>query len=241
MHWSWFDAAFPWIGGAAAGVLLVALLGTKSFRDGQSASRWHDPVWLSWAAVVAYLLHNVEEYGLDLEGHALAFPDVLCQNFKFPPFPNCPIPPAFFLSVNIPLFWIVGPLAALLAPRHRLVGLALYGVISINGLIHVAGAFVIGYNAGLLTALLLFLPFTVWGGRALFGKERLSYRALALVIGAGVMLHVVLASSVILFVNRLIGPTTLVLTQIVNAVLLPLALWVAEQWHGGVLTRPVPA
>jgi hypothetical protein len=241
MTWSWFDLAFPWIGGAAATVLLVLLFGTQLLRSDLTSSRWRDSVWLSWMATVVYLLHNVEEYGLDLLGNSHAFPDGLCAALKLPPFPNCPIPPAFFLAVNIPLFWVVGPLAALLSPRHRLVGFALYSVISINGLVHVAAVFGTGqlYNPGLLTALLLFLPLTAWVGRVSFGKDRLSYRARGLLLVWGVLLHVFLIAPMFMFIKGVISASVLVWSQILNGGLLLVVMWSAERWRGGALTRPV--
>jgi hypothetical protein len=243
MTWSWFDFAFPWIGGVAAAVLLVFLFGTNLLRSDASSSRWRDPVWLSWMATVAYLLHNVEEYGLDLHGNSHAFPDALCFNLKLPPFPDCPIPPAFFLAVNIPLFWVVGPLAALLSPRHRLVGFALYSVIAINGLVHIAAVFGTGelYNPGLLTALLLFLPLTVWVGYAFFGRDRMSYKAMAFILVWGVLLHVFLIVPMLMFITGVISATVLVWSQIINGGLLLVIMWLAEQWRGGALIRPARA
>jgi len=243
MTWSWFQLAFPWIGGAGAVVLVILLFGTNRLRSKPTLSRWRDPVWLSWVAAVVYLLHNVEEYGLDLLGQTNAFPNVLCGNLKLPPYPDCPIPPAFYLAVNIPLFWAVGPLAALFSPRHRLVGFALYSVISINGLVHIAAVFATGqpYNPGLLTALLLFLPLTAWVGYACFGKDRLSYKAMALLVVWGVLLHVFLAGPLFMFINGLINATTLVASQIVNAGLLLLVTWLGEQWLSGVSSQPVRA
>jgi hypothetical protein len=243
MTWNWFDVAFPWIGGVAAVVLLALMFGTNLLRSDSISSRWRDPVWMSWMASAAYLLHNVEEYGLDLLGNSHAFPDALCSNLNLPPYPDCPIPTAFFLAVNIPLFWVVGPLAALLSPRHRLVGFALYSVISINGLVHIAAVFRTGqpYKPGLLTALLLFLPLTVWVGHAFFGKNRLSYKAMALLLVWGVLLHVFLAGPMIMFIKGLINATVLNWSQIINGGLLLVAMWLAERWHGGALARPARA
>ncbi len=194
-------------------------------------------------ATVAYLLHNVEEYGLDFLGNSHAFPDALCANLKFPPLPDCPIPPAFFLAVNIPLFWVVGPLAALLSPRHRLVGFALYSVISINGLVHIAAVFGTGQpcNPGLLTALLLFIPLTVWVGYAFFGKDQLSYTAMALLLVWGGVLHVFLAGPMLMFTKGLISATALIWSQIINGSLLLVMMWLVEHWRGGALARPVRA
>jgi hypothetical protein len=241
MTWGWFQLAFPWIGGVGAAVLLVLLFGTDWLRGESTSSRWRDPVWLSWLATVVYLLHNVEEYGLDLLGQTNAFPNALCANMKFRPYPDCPIPTAFFLAVNIPLFWVVGPLAALLSPRHRLVGFALYSVISINALVHIAAVFATGqpYNPGLLTALLLFVPLSVWVGYACFGVNRLGYKAMVSLLVWGVLLHVFLIGPLFMCINGLISATTLVATQIVNAGLLLGAAWLGEKWLGGSSWNPV--
>ena len=244
MTWSWFDLAFPWIGGAGALVLLVFMFGTNLLRSGPTLSRWRDPTWMSWMATVIYLLHNVEEYGIDLLGQAHSFPAALCANMRLPAYPDCPIPPAFYLAVNIPLFWVVGPLAALLSTRHHLVGFALYSVISINGIIHIGAAVATGepYNPGLLTAVLLFIPFTAWVGYAFFGSGRpLSYRALALLIAWGVALHAFLIGPVFAFVNGLIGSTALAWSQVANGALLLLIIWLADRWASGPFVQRVRA
>jgi hypothetical protein len=239
MNWSWLDFAFPWIGVVAAALLLALTFGSNLLRGEPMSSRWHDPIWLSWMAAVAYLLHNGEEYGLDLLGHRHSFPDALCANLNLPAYPDCAIPPAFYLAVNIPLFWIVAPLAALLSRRRPLVGLALYSVIFTNSLIHVMAFLVLGraYNPGLLTAVVVFLPLSTWVGNACFGKDRLSYKAMALLILEGVILHVILAGSIIMFVNGLISSATLVWVQIANAGMLLWIPWLGEEWRGGVLVR----
>jgi len=237
---SWFFAAFPWIGGAAAVVLAVLLFATNSLRTGQASSRWRDPRWLSWMAVVAYLLHNVEEYGLDLRGQTNAFPDVLCANFGLPPYPNCPIPPQFFLAVNIPLFWVVGPLVALLGARHSLMGFALYSVISINALAHLAAVVTTGqpYNPGLLTALILFIPLTACVGYNGFRDNRLTPGTMVLLPACGVILHMILAGSLAMFLKGWINAEAVVWSQIVNAALLVLIVWLAERRRGGAVPCP---
>jgi hypothetical protein len=64
-------------------------------------SRWYDRVWLSWLALAIYLLHNVEEYGIDVFGRMTQFPTEICSVLKLPAPPDCPIPASYFLSVNI--------------------------------------------------------------------------------------------------------------------------------------------
>ena len=140
MDKNWTDVAivlFPWIGGGAAIVFLFLLFGTRLLQSEPGSSRWRDRVWLSWLAVAIYLLHNVEESGIDVFGRMTQFPAEICSVLNLPGPPDCPIPAAYFLSVNIPLIWVVAPMAALLSRRHPLVGLAFYGVIFVNLFFHI--------------------------------------------------------------------------------------------------------
>jgi hypothetical protein len=236
--WGWLDLNFPWVGLAAALVLAVLLFATDRLRSAPALSRWRDPVWLSWLAMLAYLIHNGEEYGLDLLGRFHAFPDLLCITLGEPAYPACPVPPTFFLAVNLPLFWVAAPLAALMARRHPLVGLATYGVIFINAIVHIVPLLVgMGYGPGALTAIIVFLPLSGLVAVTCFGKGKLSYGALTLLIADGVILHLVLMGSLQLFLHGLIGATVLVLIQIANAGLLLLIAWMGEKWRGGALLR----
>jgi hypothetical protein len=234
MQWSWLDNAFPWIGLAAAVVLLALLFGTRILRGETGASRWHDRVWLAWLGAVAYLLHNVEEYGVDLFGRRHAFPDALCAALRLPAYPGCPIPPAFFLAVNLSLFWVAAPIAALLARRHPLVGFSIFSVIFVNALAHLVPLVLgVGYTPGTLSAALLFVPLAAWVARARFGTGRLTSKAKALLVANGIFLHVVLIGSVFLLIGGALGAPALVLVQLVNAGLFLLVPWLEERWMGG--------
>ena len=95
MDKSWTDIAivlFPWIGGGAAVVLLILLFGTRLLQSELGASRWYDRVWLSWLALAIYLLHNVEEYGVDVFGRMTQFPAEICSVLNLSTLPDCPIP-----------------------------------------------------------------------------------------------------------------------------------------------------
>jgi hypothetical protein len=87
------------------------------------------------------------------------------------------------------------------------------------------------YNPGLLTAILFFIPLTVWVASTFFGRGRLDHRIMTLIAVWGVVLHVFLVAPMFLFVNGRIGQAALVWSQIVNAALLLLVFWLAEQWH----------
>jgi hypothetical protein len=235
MKWSWFDLNFPWIGCAAAAILIVLLFATNHLRSDLLRSRWRDRIWLSWLAVAIYLAHNVEEYGIDLLGQSHAFPPSICATLGQQAYPLCPIPPTFFLAVNLPLFWVGAPIAALMSRRHPLVGLSFYGVIFINGLAHIGALARIGYNPGAFTAAVLFMPISIWIARVCFGKGALSYAGLLLIVADGAILHVILIGSIILFLRGVIGPSVLTTIQVLNAVLFVRIAWWGEKWRGGEL------
>jgi hypothetical protein len=155
-----------------------------------------------------------------------------------PPYPSCPIPAPFYLAVNLPLFWVGAPVAAILSRRHPILGLSVYGVIFVNALTHL-GAFVrSGYNPGVLTALILFLPASFWVAMVCFGKNRLPYGWLAFIVADGVFLHAILMGSTMLFLHGVIGRAALTGIQVVNAILFFVSAWLAEKWRSGALVRP---
>lgn len=238
--WSWFEANFQWFGGAAAIVLLVMLLGTTWLQADRGKSRWRDYTWLSWMGMAAYLLHNVEEYGIDMLGRRQGFPQDIVNLMGLPPYPDSPIPPLYFIAVNVTAFWVAAPIAAVLSRRHPLVGLTIYGIIFINILFHVMPLlFGVGYGAGTLTALVVFIPLSIWVIRACFGAGRMSYGALAVLVAGGIVMHAILTLPMFLFVNGSIGSTPMVLAQVVNPFVLMGILWLGERWRGGILISPV--
>ena len=198
----WFDLAWPWIGLGFA-VVLGILLTTNLLRGDRAVPRWRDLRWLSFLAVAVYLVHNIEEYGISATGVAHAFPDSLCALLGQSDYPGCGIPPAFYLAVNLPLVWIAGPLAAVVSRRSPLAGLTLWGVIGVNAVVHIVPAIVRQeYDPGLLTAVVLFVPLTAMVAVAATGPQG-SYRkrGVPVLLAAGVLMHDVLAGSVILFLR----------------------------------------
>jgi len=214
------DTAFPWIGLIPA-LVLIGLLATNVLRADRRVSRWHDLVWLSWAGVAAYLIHNVEEYGVDLHGEVYAFPTAFCALFGYSaPYPQCPVPGAVFTAVNVPLVWIAAPLGAWLSKRQPLAGLSIHGVIAVNLVVHIGRAVATGgqYNPGLLTAVVIFLPLAGW---VLFGSRLLTKGLVAGVIALGVVVHAVLVAAMLLLVKGIVRQVGLIaVLQALNAGLL---------------------
>jgi hypothetical protein len=197
------------------------LFGTHLLRGRRDASRWRDPVWLSWLAVPVYLVHQFEEYGIAANGFH-QFPTTLCTQMGLGDYPDCPIPGYYFAAVNLSLAWVGAPLAAYLSRRSTLVGLSFYGLILVNGLVHILPA-VTGelYNPGMITAVLVLLPLGAWAARAVFGAGRPGHRELLVLVVGGVVFHVVLVGFLLLFINGVIGGVTLALVETLNGFTLP--------------------
>ena len=58
--------AWPWIGFGGGIVILLLLLFSNAFRSDFTKPRYYDTTWMSWALVMAYLLHVCEEYGMHI-------------------------------------------------------------------------------------------------------------------------------------------------------------------------------
>jgi len=147
-----FTYVWPYMGLGAA-LLLGLLLCTDALRSDLEVSRGRDLVWLAWAGTLAYLIHQFEEHGIDLQGATYAFRGEMCRNMGQPDAQSCPIPFSFVNAVNITCVWVFGPVTALLGRRWPGFALAFFSIPFVNTLIHLIPVVTQGaYNAGLLTA-----------------------------------------------------------------------------------------
>jgi hypothetical protein len=229
-----FGHDWPWLGAIGGMVLLCLLFFTRRLQADTKLPRWHDRTWLAWLAMFAYLAHNVEEYGIDMLGRRYEFPASL--NTMFVHKVHSP-PNAFYLAVNLSIVWFSFPLAALVSKRHPLVGLAGYSIMAINCLGHVGGFFASGYNPGLLTAVVLFIPLTLWVAHALFGPQKMSYKGFCAVILVGIIAHAIVMGSIQALIHDWLSQDFVVAIQVLNAVLTLVLLWMAEKILGPSLYR----
>ena len=197
MTLQWFMTVWPWIGLGAAIVLLIVLFTTDWLQADKAASRWRDLTWIAWLAAVAYMLHNVEEYGLDFTGTTLAFPATMAGLLGSMP------GEMFFLCVNLSLVWIMGPSAAVLSRRYPALAFGMIGVEAINCLTHVPGAIALKTLAGgLVTAVALFLPLVAWAFFGLTGSNRgLKRSTLWGYIAIGLLYHIALFATVPMYLS----------------------------------------
>lgn len=104
----------------------------------------------------AYMVHQVEEHAGDrfrrfVNKHVAKVPNALTT--------------AAVVVINVPLVWGV-ELVALYLARFVAIGWGLIAIYLtlVNAVVHIVGAAVLrGYNPGLVTAVLVFLPLGIWG------------------------------------------------------------------------------
>ncbi|HEY4891987.1 MAG TPA: HXXEE domain-containing protein [Reyranella sp.] len=215
-----FYLVWPYMGLGAA-LLLALLLTTDALRSDRTVSRWRDLVWLAWLGTLAYLVHQFEEHGVDALGATYAFRGEMCRNFGFPDVEACPIPFSFVTAVNISVVWVFGPAAALLGRRRPELALAFFAVPIINAIPHIVPAAAQGtYNAGLVTAIVIFVPLSLWVFHVALSRYRLGWRAVIATLVAGVVYHVIMIASAAVFVAGRLDVLVLDAIQVINPALI---------------------
>lgn len=227
MSLGWFMNVWPWMGLGASLVLLVLLFGTNVLRSSAEGSRWKDPTWFAWLCAVAYMVHNVEEYGIDFTGTTLAFPTMMEGLLGSMPSWT------FFLCVNLSLVWAMGPLAAHLSRKYPALAFAMVGIEAVNCLTHLPGALALGaVGGGFFTALLVFLPLTAWAFAGLCGKGtgKFRYATLFGFIGIGLLYHLGLFANMPFFINGVYDGNAMGFEMlVVGVVVFALWLWFAKR------------
>ncbi|PWT73482.1 MAG: hypothetical protein C5B59_13570 [Bacteroidetes bacterium] len=100
-----------------------------------------------------------------------------------------------------------------------------------NAIAHIVQALVTReYNPGLFTALLVFIPSFLWVSKVCFGKGALSRRGIAVLFGTGIILHTILITSIIAYVNDEISRSMLDLIQFLNASTIILIPWLGDKF-----------
>ncbi|MGB6536316.1 MAG: HXXEE domain-containing protein [Xanthobacteraceae bacterium] len=154
-------------------------------------------LWM--ALLVIYMLHQIEEHlwpgGFRQFTNAHVF-----KSGK----DNWPVSVAGVALVNIGYVWLPVGLAVLYPGVLRWVGLVWIGLTLINALIHIVNTIHLRiYNPGLVTSIVLFLPFTILVLTVETGRGALSGAQIGLILLAGILLHLpVAALFVVPFVRR---------------------------------------
>lgn len=196
--------AWPFIGLGGAIVLTIVLFATNACRSNLDVSRWRDPVWLAWCLSAAYLFHVFEEYGAYISDGQFA----LITNFEEMGVSERfgGIPYYFFPYVNILFTWVALPIAAVIARRNPVIGLASVGFLLVNGLVHIGSFAISGGGSqsapGAITGI-VFLSLVVWICYACAKYKLLPKRGLTIALVSGIIGHLCLFSCYI--INMLLG------------------------------------
>jgi len=184
----WFFQSWMYAGFIAGLFLLLVL---PLFAAGWSAA-----LLAVYLLLPAYMIHQVEEHAGDRFRRFI--------NTRVAGVPNA-LTTRAVVVVNVPLVWGVDLVAIYLA---RFVSLG-WGLIAVyltlvNALVHVAGAVALrGYNPGLVTAVVLFLPLGIWALVAVGATPGVTAAEHLAALGLAVLLHVGLAVLVLGRARRL--------------------------------------
>lgn len=196
------NVAWPWVGLGMAIVLLFVLFKTDVLRSNEG-SRWRDLVWLAWLAVPVYMIHQFEEYALHISDWNYAMVDFFYSDSA--PFAKMGfemnLPLAHFPLVNIVFVWVGLPIAAMICRKNPVIGVASYGLILANAMMHVVSGPVLGMsvseNAGFFTGLFLFIPLAVWVIMTMRKTYNLPIKAIVISIVSGILCHISLFACVL--------------------------------------------
>jgi Protein of unknown function with HXXEE motif len=244
---TFFSTGWPWVGLVLAPLLLALLFLTDIFRSDTSLPRFRDLYWLAWLAVPTYLIHQFEEHGIDFMGHPYAFRGSLCGVLGYPDALSCPIPVSFITAVNLSAVWCAIPLSAFMgrkseqgparstsgpetafAPvsvvrvfvKRPLVALSAFAIPMVNAVAHIGPGVLQGhYNPGVGTAVFLFVPLSLWAVRNALLQRAVTVPGVFLVLVSGILIHLVLLGSLLLFIHGKLGEILLSIVQVGNGFL----------------------
>jgi len=150
------------------------------------------------AALIIYMIHQIEEHlwpgGFRQFANARLFKS---GNDDWP------VTEGGVALVNVGYVWLPILFAALFPGPLRWLGLAWIGGTLVNALTHIIGALRLrSYNPGLVTSIVLFLPFTIWAlSREVSAGLLTGWQVVGLLI-TGVLLHIPVAALFVLPYRR---------------------------------------
>ena len=215
MTFSKFFLEWPWIGLGFFISIMILAFATDFLRNEKSKKRWYDLSWLAWLGAAAYMLHNIEEYGIAFNGMTNAFPYFMTGALGFQ------ISEGAYLACNLGLVWISGPLAAVLSRKHKGMAVCMSIFELINGVSHVVQAIAFQiYNPGLITSIVIFIPLCIWTCYVAFSKnqEHISKKVFFGQFIVAFIYHAILMSGVVMARNG-ISAFTQTMIMIVDAII----------------------
>ncbi|MEO1649399.1 MAG: HXXEE domain-containing protein [Pseudomonadota bacterium] len=162
-----------------------------------------DTKLLSALMLVFYIIHQFEEHWIDVFGNIYAFQGYLNTTLRSnlgsaDPSINL-ITKADIFVINTSLVWLAACIAIFNAPKNLFPALCIVGIIFINALSHIVSSLRdLHYNPGLVTSVLIFLPFALWFYRAAVKRQVASRKHILLGLGWALIGHVILIAGLIM-------------------------------------------
>jgi hypothetical protein len=179
-----------WVyGGFLAGLMLLALAPTIS-------SGWPWAMTAVFLALPIYIMHQYEEH--DADRFRAKINEMIGRGRNV-------LPVSAVFVINVPLAWGLNALAFGLAATTGIGWglMALYLMLA-NGVVHIVQAVVTrGYNPGLVTSIVLFLPLGVLGSWAVYGTGAVTLTQQIVAIAIAILIHVAILAYVLGNVRRL--------------------------------------
>ncbi len=142
------------------------------------------------ALLVIYFVHQIEEHLWPGGFRQFANVHVFKSGKE-----NWPVDIGGIALVNMGLVWLPVGLAVLYPAALRWIGLLWIGLTLVNGVTHIVTAVRLRiYNPGLVTALVLFLPFTIFALALEVSRGALSGGEVGLIVLGGILLHLPVAA-----------------------------------------------
>lgn len=165
--------------------VLAILAWIVFFRSAPLSER---ALWLG--LLIIYMLHQIEEH---------LWPGGFRQFTNAHVFKsgndNWPVDIGGVALINIGFVWLPVSLAVLYSEALRWVGLGWIGLTLINALTHIVSTIRLRiYNPGLITSIVLFLPFTIFVLALEAQRGTLSGTDIGVIVVAGILLHVPVAA-----------------------------------------------
>ncbi|MEM9103631.1 MAG: HXXEE domain-containing protein [Pseudomonadota bacterium] len=163
----------------------------------------HDTRLLSVFMMVFYIIHQYEEHWIDLFGNVYAFQGYLNSTLQRLLNVNLPdvslITQADIFVINTSLVWLVACIAIISAPQKIFPALCMAGIILINAISHGVSALRdFAYNPGLLTSIVIFIPFSLWFYLEMLKQKRADRQLVLWALCWAFVAHVLLMAGLVL-------------------------------------------
>lgn len=178
------------------------LLGMFTYRSSEKPIL-NDYRALATLMLIFYLVHQYEEHWTDLLGRHYSFFTVTNEMIKSiagnATAKEMPLTRESIFIINTSLVWLVGVNSIWRIPRHLFPSLAMAAIILVNAITHILGGIIkFSYNPGLLTSIIIFVPFSVYYYREVLKADPAAGKQITASIIWGILAHILMVGGMVL-------------------------------------------